>query len=155
MRACIQRVSQARVELPDENNRVSGQIQKGFLILLGVGGDDDEDDARYLAKKIASLRVFDDSEGKMNLNLSAVQGDILVISQFTLFANPYRGNRPSFIDAAPPERARELYRFFIQELKQKGITVEEGVFQANMAVHLTNDGPVTIWIDSRDRFLKS
>ena len=115
MRACIQRVSQARVELPDENNRVSGQIQKGFLILLGV----------------------------------------LVISQFTLFANPYRGNRPSFIDAAPPERARELYRFFIQELKQKGITVEEGVFQANMAVHLTNDGPVTIWIDSRDRFLKS
>ncbi len=155
MRTCIQRVSQARVELPDENSRISGQIQKGFLILLGVSCDDGEDDARYLAKKIASLRVFDDGEGKMNLNLSAVQGKVLVISQFTLFANPYRGNRPSFTEAAPPDRARELYQFFIQEVRQKGITVEEGVFQANMSVHLTNDGPVTIWIDSRERFQRS
>ena len=150
MRACIQRVSSATVALPEENNKVVGQIGRGFLILLGIGVDDTEVEASKLAKKIAGLRVFDDEEGKMNLNLASVNGEVLVVSQFTLYADCVKGNRPSFIDAARPERAVPLYRFFISELVKHGLNVEEGVFQANMNVSLTNAGPVTIWIDTRD-----
>ena len=151
MRACIQRVSSARVSLPDEENRVAGQIEIGFLILLGVGGDDELEDARYLAKKIAGLRVFEDAEGKMNLNLDQVGGRALVVSQFTLFADCVKGNRPSFTEAAPPEKANALYRNFVENLIQNGVSVEEGVFRTNMRVSLCNEGPVTIWIDSKDR----
>lgn len=151
MRACVQRVSSACVALKDENDRVVGQIEKGFLVLLGVGREDSEDDARYLAKKVAQLRVFDDEEGKMNLDVSKIEGRVLVVSQFTLYADCVKANRPSFIAAAPPEQANALYRFFIAELNNRGVSTEEGVFQANMSVSIVNDGPVTIWIDSKDR----
>ena len=151
MRACVQRVSSACVALKDENDRVVGQIKKGFLVLLGVGREDSEDDARYLAKKVAQLRVFDDDEGKMNLDVSKIGGRVLVVSQFTLYADCVKGNRPSFIAAAPPQQANALYRFFIAALNERGVSTEEGVFQANMNVSLVNDGPVTIWIDSKDR----
>ena len=151
MRVCVQRVSHASVALRDENDRIAGQIEKGFLVLLGVGREDDEEDARYLAKKVAQLRVFDDGEGKMNLDVSKVGGRVLVVSQFTLYADCVRGNRPSFVAAAPPEQALALYRFFVAELNERGVSTEEGVFQANMSVSLVNDGPVTIWIDSKDR----
>lgn len=120
-------------------------------MLLGVGIEDDEDDARYLAKKIAQLRVFDDGEGKMNLDMLKVGGRALVVSQFTLFADCVKGNRPSFVGAAPPDRAKRLYRFFINELNNREVLTEEGVFQANMSVSLVNDGPVTIWLDSKER----
>lgn len=148
MRACIQRVSQAKVELLDENHRITGQIGNGFLVLLGIGRNDVEEDARYLAQKITKLRIFEDEAGKMNLNLAQVNGRVLVVSQFTLYADSVKGNRPSFVEAAPPEKASTLYRFFIQELNNLGTPTEEGVFQANMAVSLTNAGPVTIWLDS-------
>lgn len=148
MRACIQRVSEAKVLLLDENNRISGQITKGFLVLLGVGVNDTEDDARYLAKKISGLRIFEDEAGKMNLNLEQVDGKVLVVSQFTLYADCVKGNRPSFTEAAPPETAQKLYRKFISELNALNISTEEGVFQTNMGVSLVNDGPVTIWIDT-------
>ncbi len=151
MRACIQRVSMAKVELPDQNNRVSGQIEKGFLVLLGVGQEDEVEDAQYLAKKISGLRVFEDEAGKMNLNLEQVGGRALIVSQFTLYADCVKGNRPSFTDAAEPEKANRLYRTFVQELNSLGTPTEEGVFQANMAVSLINDGPVTIWLDSANR----
>ncbi|MBQ9873895.1 MAG: D-tyrosyl-tRNA(Tyr) deacylase [Thermoguttaceae bacterium] len=150
MRVCLQRVSQAKVSLPDENDRVSGKIERGFLVLLGVGRDDEEEDAKYLAKKTAGMRVFEDENGKMNLNLEQVGGRVLVVSQFTLFADCVKGNRPSFVEAAPPEKAKELYRTFVSELNALGVSTEEGVFQANMSVSLVNDGPVTIWIDSDD-----
>ncbi|MGI6401024.1 MAG: D-aminoacyl-tRNA deacylase [Thermoguttaceae bacterium] len=151
MRACVQRVSSASVALPDEKNRITGKIDKGFLVLLGVGHEDDEEDARWLARKVAQLRVFDDENGKMNLDLAKVGGSALVVSQFTLFADCVKGNRPSFVAAAPPDRADALYRLFVDELNARGIATQEGVFQANMAVSLVNDGPVTIWIDSKDR----
>ncbi len=151
MRACVQRVSRACVALQDEGDRIVGKIEKGFLVLLGVGIEDDEDDARYLAKKIAQLRVFDDGEGKMNLDMLKVGGRALVVSQFTLFADCVKGNRPSFVGAASPDRAKRLYRFFINELNSRDVLTEEGVFQANMSVSLVNDGPVTIWLDSKER----
>ena len=151
MRACVQRVSQAKVLLQDENNRVSGEINKGFLVLLGVGQGDVEEDAKYLARKISGLRVFEDEAGKMNLNLEQIGGRALVVSQFTLYADCVKGNRPSFTDAAAPETANKLYRLFIKELNSLGVSTEEGVFQANMGVSLVNDGPVTIWLDSVNR----
>ena len=118
---------------------------------MGVGQDDEEEDSKYLARKISGLRVFEDEAGKMNLNLEQIGGRALVVSQFTLYADCVKGNRPSFVAAAPPERANELYRFFVNDLNRLGVSTEEGVFQANMAVALVNDGPVTIWIDSKDR----
>ena len=151
MRACVQRVSQAKVLLQDENNRVSGEINKGFLVLLGVGQGDVEEDAKYLARKISGLRVFEDEAGKMNLSLEQIGGRALVVSQFTLYADCVKGNRPSFTDAAAPETANKLYRLFIKELNSLGVSTEEGVFQANMGVSLVNDGPVTIWLDSVNR----
>ncbi len=151
MRACVQRVLRASVALPDEGARISGAIDRGFLVLLGVGNGDDEDDARFLAKKIAALRVFEDADGKMNLDLAQIGGKILVVSQFTLFADWIKGNRPGFSGAAAPEIADRLYRFFVDELRRRGATVETGVFRANMAVSLVNDGPVTLWLDADER----
>ncbi|MBR2585040.1 MAG: D-tyrosyl-tRNA(Tyr) deacylase [Thermoguttaceae bacterium] len=148
MRACIQRVSRAKVTVRP-TGEVTGQIGRGFLILLGVGREDTEKEARLLIRKIAGLRVFDDSQGRMNLSLADCGGELLVVSQFTLYAQCKKGNRPSFTEAAPPERAQELYRFFVGELQAAcSGKVEEGRFQAEMDVALVNDGPLTIWLDT-------
>lgn len=144
MRALIQRVSRAEVRV---DGATVGRIGRGFLILLGVGRDDGTEDAAALARKIAKLRVLDDAEGKMNLALTDVEGAALVVSQFTLFADARKGNRPSFVAAAPPERADELYARFVEALRGHGVTVQTGTFQAHMEVELVNDGPVTIWLD--------
>lgn len=148
MRAVVQRVSQAHVVVEDE---VVGQIGPGFLVLLGVGKGDTPEDAAYLARKIAGLRVFADSEGKMNLALSDIGGEVLAVSQFTLYGDIRKGNRPSFIAAALPDEGRRLYEHFCDLLTQQGLHVETGVFQAHMEVHLVNDGPVTLWLDSTER----
>jgi D-aminoacyl-tRNA deacylase len=145
MRAVVQRVRQAAVSV---NETIVGSIDSGFVVLLGVGHGDDESHAEYLAKKIAGLRVFEDTAGKMNLSLQQVSGAVLAISQFTLYADTSKGRRPSFNHAAPPEPAQQLYERFCQCLAEYGIRVETGVFQAHMAVSLVNDGPVTIWMDT-------
>lgn len=132
--------------------RVAGEIGPGMVVLLGVGQDDAAADAAYLAEKIAHLRIFDDAEGKMNRSLLDIAGAALVVSQFTLYGDVRRGRRPGFDRAAPPERARELYEEFVAMLRGCGIRVETGVFQARMAVELTNDGPVTILLDSEKGF---
>ncbi len=144
MRALVQRVSRAEVRVEDE---AVGRIGKGFLVLLGVGREDGPADAEALARKVAKLRVFEDDEGKMNLALTDVGGAALVVSQFTLFADARRGNRPSFVAAAPPARADELYALFVSALEAHHVPVETGTFQAHMEVELVNDGPVTIWLD--------
>ena len=148
MRAVVQRVSEARVIV---DNQTVGEIEQGFLVLLGVGRGDTQEDAAYLVRKIANLRIFTDAEGKMNLALSEVGGKVLAVSQFTLYADTRKGNRPSFIDAAAPDDGKRLYAQFCSLLRQQGIAVEEGIFQADMKVHLVNDGPVTIWLDSLER----
>ena len=148
MKAVIQRVSRAKVTI-DET--VRGEIKKGFVILLGVAKDDTKEDMDYLVKKISGLRVFEDSEGKMNLALKDVDGELLIISQFTLFANTKKGNRPSFIDAGLPEPSKAFYLDFIQAFRALDFNVAEGEFGADMAVELVNDGPVTIIIDSKNR----
>ena len=148
MKAIIQRVSGAQVAV---ENEITGKIDKGFLILLGVEQEDDETEARVLAKKIAGLRVFTDENDKMNLALSDVNGGVLVISNFTLCADCSHGRRPSFIAAARPETAEPLYDFFCDKMRDNGIDkVERGVFGADMQVSLINDGPVTIDINSKD-----
>ncbi|MDQ7824375.1 MAG: D-aminoacyl-tRNA deacylase [Candidatus Eremiobacteraeota bacterium] len=149
MRAVIQRVTEASVEV---DGKVCGAISHGFLILLGVEDDDAEKDADYLAEKIAHLRVFRDSEEKMNLSVLDTGGALLVISQFTLYGDCRRGRRPSFSKAAPPEKADSLYRYFIKKLNEYTPRVQEGIFQAMMKVHLVNDGPVTFLLDSRKLF---
>ncbi|ADD26950.1 D-aminoacyl-tRNA deacylase [Meiothermus ruber] len=148
MRAVVQRVSQASVEV---DGHIVGQIGRGLLVLLGVGQHDTLEDAAYLARKIAGLRVFADAEGKMNLALADVGGGVLVVSQFTLYGDTRRGNRPSFVEAAPPAVGRRLYEQFCDLLAGQGLPVETGVFQAHMQVHLINDGPVTLWLDSAER----
>ena len=148
MRAVIQRVSQAAVEVA---GKTVAEIDRGMVVLLGVRQDDSQEDARYLAKKVAGLRIFEDSEGKMNLSMAEVAGKVLVISQFTLYANTRKGRRPSFIEAALPEKADSLYQFFIQSLQSESIPVEKGIFGAMMMVKIFNEGPVTIIIDSEDR----
>jgi D-tyrosyl-tRNA(Tyr) deacylase len=148
MRAVIQRVSQAAVEVA---GKTVAEIDRGMVVLLGVQQDDSQEDARYLAKKVAGLRIFEDSEGKMNLSMAEVAGKVLVISQFTLYANTRKGRRPSFIEAALPEKADSLYQFFIQSLQSESIPVEKGIFGAMMMVKIFNEGPVTIIIDSEDR----
>lgn len=145
MRAVVQRVSKASVAIDGE---VVSAIDKGFLILLGVTHDDGEAEAAYLARKISSLRVFEDAEGKLNLGLTEVAGAALVVSQFTLYGDVRKGRRPSFTDAARPEAAAQLYRRFCALLVAEGIPVQQGVFQAHMAVELVNDGPVTLWLDT-------
>ena len=148
MRALMQRVSQAQVTV---DGQVTGAIGNGFLVLLGVGPDDTPQIAERLWDKIRRLRVFDDAAGKMNLSLEAVGGSVLVVSQFTLYANCRRGNRPGFTDAAKPQLANELYQYFCQ-VAARDVPVETGIFAAEMQVSLTNDGPITIWLDSDDLF---
>ena len=148
MRAVIQRVSQASVTI---NNETVGTIEQGFMVLLGIHEEDTFEDIAYLVRKITKLRVFEDSEGKMNLDISAVNGAILSISQFTLHADTKKGNRPSFIKAGRPEMAIPLYDAFNQALQSEGILVATGEFGANMQIALINDGPVTIIIDSKEK----
>jgi D-tyrosyl-tRNA(Tyr) deacylase len=145
VRAVVQRVSSARVEVDGE---ATGSIGRGLLVLLGVGQGDTEKQAAWLAEKTASLRIFEDDAGKMNLSVQDIGGSILVVSQFTLYGDCRKGRRPSFTDAAPPDLADRLYQFFVSHLRALGVPVETGVFQAKMEVHLVNDGPVTIWLDT-------
>jgi|SRR3990167_3562148 len=149
MRAVIQRVKEARVEVEGE---VVGRIGEGMLILLGAGKDDSEEDARYLADKAIALRIFEDPEGKMNLSVRETGGEVLVVSQFTLYGDCRKGRRPSFDKAAPPELAEELYELFVGEIRERGVKVETGRFRAMMDVHLINRGPVTLMLDSKKEF---
>jgi D-tyrosyl-tRNA(Tyr) deacylase len=149
MRAAVQRVTRARVTVRGE---CTGQIAQGLLVFLGVAHDDNEADADYLADKITGLRVFEDADGKMNLSVLEMKGAILAVSQFTLHGDVRRGKRPSFDAAARPERARELYEYFVQRIRAVGLPCETGRFQETMQVELVNDGPVTILLDSRKLF---
>ncbi|MEI8371884.1 MAG: D-aminoacyl-tRNA deacylase [Planctomycetota bacterium] len=146
MRVCLQRVSRAQVSVEGE---IFGQIGQGLLILLGVVQGDQEADARQLAQKIVSLRVFDDAQGKMNLSVGEVGGAVLVVSQFTLAGDCRKGRRPSFDAAARPELAEQLYEVFVQAVAEQGIPVATGRFRAHMMVELVNDGPVTFVVESR------
>ena len=146
MRAVLQRVKQARVSA---EGKVIGEIKQGLLCFVGVGKGDQEADADYLAAKIPQLRIFEDAEGRFNRSLLDIKGAILVVSQFTLFGDCRKGRRPSFSDAAEPEQARELYQRFIAKLKENGIPVATGEFQAHMEVELINDGPVTLLLDTK------
>jgi len=148
MRAVIQRVSHAAVTVAGQT---TGEIQQGLLVLLGVEANDTEQDLAYVLKKTLNLRIFDDPAGKMNLSLTEVAGKLLVVSQFTLLGDVRRGNRPSFIQAAQPSLANSMYQEFITRARHAGFEVETGIFQASMQVNLTNDGPVTILIDSHQR----
>jgi D-aminoacyl-tRNA deacylase len=149
MIAVIQRVSEASVEI---EGQIKGQIQHGFLVLLGVTHADTQEDIEWLSKKIVGMRIFSDEEGKMNLDLSAINGNILLISQFTLHASTKKGNRPSFIEAARPEIAIPLYEKLIAQLEQDlGKSIQTGTFGADMKVALVNDGPVTILLDSKNK----
>jgi D-tyrosyl-tRNA(Tyr) deacylase len=149
MRAVVQRVSRAQVTVHGE---FTGQIGLGLLVLLGVGRDDTEADAIYLSEKVAGLRVFEDAEGKMNLSVHDVGGSVLAVSQFTLYGDVRRGKRPSFDAAAPPEKARQLYEFFVEQIRAAGLHCETGRFQEMMQVELVNEGPVTILLDSTKAF---
>ena len=149
MRAVVQRVSRVSVTVAGE---VTGRIGKGFLVLLGVEEEDGQSEVVYMAQKIAGLRVFEDTDGKMNLGLAEVGGAMLVVSQFTLLGDCRKGRRPSFIQAARPELADELYRAFVAEIRGQGIEVQTGRFQTHMEVELVNDGPVTLLIDSHKQF---
>ncbi len=145
MRALIQRVSKAKVVV---ESKTVGEIKEGLLILLGISPDDSLETAKKLALKISKLRIFNDQQGKMNLSIKDISGSALVISQFTLYANAKKGNRPSYTNAAPPQQADELYLKFSELLANENINVENGVFAADMKVELLNDGPVTIFLDS-------
>jgi D-tyrosyl-tRNA(Tyr) deacylase len=149
MRAVVQRVSRARVTVRDE---ITGEIGQGLLVLLGVSVRDTEKDAAYLVEKVLNLRIFEDAEEKMNLSLLDIKGELLVVSQFTLYGDVARGRRPSFIDAAPPERANHLYEAFVAGATKHIANVQTGRFQAMMDVELVNDGPVTILVDSEKKF---
>ena len=148
MRVLSQRVSQASVSV---EGKVIAAIKQGFVVFVGVGRGDSDIDARYLAEKIANLRVFSDESGKFNLSILDIGGEVLVVSQFTLFASTRKGRRPSFTDAAPPEEAEPLMDTFVQFLRTAGLRVDTGRFQQYMLVEIHNDGPVTIFIDSEER----
>lgn len=148
MRAVVQRVSSAEVSA---GGRTLGRIGRGFVVLLGIARDDTEGDAAFIADRIIGLRVFDDAEGKMNLALGAVGGELLIVSQFTLMADTGSGRRPSFTAAAPPEQARGLYEHFLSLVRKPNVKVEQGEFGAMMELTLNNHGPVTIILDSRNR----
>ncbi|MFZ5923662.1 MAG: D-aminoacyl-tRNA deacylase, partial [Bacillota bacterium] len=146
MRAVVQRAKSARVSVDGET---VGSIGPGLVVFLGVGQDDSRDDASYLAEKVGNLRIFEDQAGKMNLSCLDVSLPVLVVSQFTLYGDCRKGRRPSFTEAAPPERANELYNEFVEEVRRLGIEVETGRFQTVMTVSVDNDGPVTILLDSK------
>jgi D-aminoacyl-tRNA deacylase len=148
MRLLIQRVSSAKVVV---NSSICGSIDTGLLVFIGMSRTDSQEDADYLLDKLAGIRIFPDAEGKMNLNIEQAGGSLLLISQFTLFADCRRGRRPSFDQAAPPEQARILYNYFVEQARRLPVPVETGIFQETMQVELTNQGPVTIWMDSTDR----
>jgi D-tyrosyl-tRNA(Tyr) deacylase len=145
MKAVIQRVTKADVEIKDVRR---GSINQGLVILLGIASTDTEKDTTYLSQKILQLRIFEDEHKKMNRSIMDIGGDLLIVSQFTLLANCRKGRRPSFDQAAPPQLAKILYEKFIQQMKQSGLRVETGEFQAEMLVNIQNDGPVTLVIDS-------
>ena len=149
MRAVIQRVNQASVVVAAQT---VGAIGQGLMVLLGVAQKDTSKDATYLAEKTASLRIFEDDNGKMNRSIEDIDGSILVVSQFTLLGDCRKGRRPGFTDTAPPELAETLYQDYVDALRRKGVTVATGVFRADMQVALVNDGPVTIMLDSRKQF---
>ena len=144
MKLVIQRVKRASVEV---NKEIVGKIEQGFLVLLGVGPEDTKENADFLVQKLIKLRVFEDENGKMNLSLKDINGELLIVSQFTLYADCTGGNRPSFTNAAKPDKANELYEYFIKECKKENIKVEHGIFGADMKVELLNDGPVTILLE--------
>ncbi len=144
MRVLIQRVKYAKVEV---DQKTVGEIDKGLLLFLGIHQDDTEIQLDYLVKKVIDLRIFEDENGKMNLSLKDVYGDILLVSQFTLYANCDRGRRPDFIQSAPPQKANDLYELFAKKLRENSIKTETGIFGADMKVSLLNDGPVTIMLE--------
>ena len=147
MRLVIQRVAHATCTV---DNKLTGKVDKGYMILVGMGQDDDKSVVEKLALKVSKLRIFEDENGKMNLNIHDVNGNILSISQFTLYADASKGNRPSFVNALEPTKAKELYLYFNECLRKEDINVEEGIFGADMKIDLLNDGPVTIILDSKD-----
>jgi D-tyrosyl-tRNA(Tyr) deacylase len=150
LKALVQRVTKASVSV---NGEVVGEIGHGLVVLVGVARGDTEKDAGYLAGKIANLRIFADEDGKFNLSALEMKGEVLIISQFTLLADTRKGRRPSFDEAAPPEQAEVLVNFFIGQVREAGLKVETGRFQQHMLVEIHNDGPVTVAIDSKDKFL--
>ncbi len=149
MRAVVQRVTRAKVTV---NGEIKGEIAAGLLVLVGIGNSDREADARYLANKISRLRIFEDENGKMNRSTLDIEGQVLAVSQFTLYGDARRGRRPSFDEAAPPQRARELYECFVAAIRSEGLRCETGRFQEMMQVELVNEGPVTILLDSSKLF---
>ena len=149
MRAVVQRVTDANVSV---DGQITGEIKKGLVVLLGVEEGDTEKDADYVIDKVSGLRVFDDPDGVMNLSVTDIAGEVLSISQFTLLGDVRKGKRPSWIKAEKPEKADLLYNYFNEGLESRGIKVEKGVFQAEMLVHINNDGPVTILLDSKKLF---
>lgn len=148
MKAVIQRVSEASVKV---NNEITGEISQGLLLLVGIEENDEKEDTEWLAKKILDLRIFSDEEGKMNRSVKDIYGEILCVSQFTLIADYKKGNRPSFIKAAKPEKAVPLFEYFKGLIKSSGLKTESGIFGADMKVSLLNDGPVTIVMDSKTK----
>ncbi|OPX43496.1 D-tyrosyl-tRNA(Tyr) deacylase [Ruminiclostridium hungatei] len=149
MRAVVQRVTKSKVTV---EGSVAGEINKGFMVLLGVGREDSASDVDYLAEKIVNLRIFEDSNGKMNLSLIDVGGELLVVSQFTLYGDCRKGRRPGYDKAARPEEAKALYEAFVEKCRGCGVKVETGIFQAHMLVDICNDGPVTLLLDSKREF---
>lgn len=146
MRAVVQRVSQSTVSVAGD---AVGSIGRGLMVLLGIAGEDTEKEAAYLADKIVHLRIFEDEDRKMNRSLVETGGEMLVVSQFTLMGDCRKGRRPSFVAAAPPEKAQQLYDYFVEQVRERGIAVATGQFRALMQVALTNDGPVTLIVESR------
>ena len=149
MRAVVQRVAKAGVSV---DNALAGSIGQGLVVLLGVGGEDTEKDIEYLVEKVVNLRIFDDENGKMNISLLDIKGELLVVSQFTLYGDCRKGKRPGYDRAARPEAAVELYKMFVERCRGFNLKVETGVFQAMMQVELQNDGPVTLLLDSKKEF---
>ncbi|EGV34906.1 D-aminoacyl-tRNA deacylase [Neisseria weaveri] len=153
MRAVIQKVTKAKVDIIENQQRyTNGIINTGFMILLGICHEDTEADAKYIAEKIANLRIFEDAEGKLNLSIKDINGSILLVSQFTLYADARNGRRPSFSQAAKPEQANTLYESVATHLRIHGLNVETGKFQTHMQIELCNDGPVTLLLDSQKTF---